>query len=81
MIFILLVLCISSTDYFFLIRLQQNKENEIISLKKSLTKKHQRELYAITHSTSHPFLVSKDIHMMKYSLLKILNLITNHKIV
>lgn len=75
MIFILLVLCISSMIIFYII-LQQNKENEIIS-KKLMNEKYQRELYAITHRMQS--VVSKDIHMMKYSLLKILNLITNHK--
>ncbi len=42
-----------------------------------MNEKYQRELYAITHRMQS--VVSKDIHMMKYSLLKILNLITNHK--
>ena len=69
MIFFLFVLCASSI-YIFYIIVRQNEENMRIS-QKLMSDKYQKDLYTMAQRTQST--ISKDIHMMKYSLLKIIN--------
>lgn len=69
MISFLFVLCASSI-YIFYIIVRQNEENMRMS-QKLMSDRYQKDLYALTQRTQST--ISKDIHMMKYSLLKIIN--------
>lgn len=63
------ILVISSLCVYHII-LKQNKENLKIS-QKLVNEKHQEKLYSVIQQTDAT--ISKDIHMMKYTLMKIIN--------
>ncbi len=76
MIFFLFILCGSSVFAYF-VMIKMNNENVIIT-KQLMNEQYQKELYAMTKRSTE--LIANDMHMMKYSLLKIQNGIKQNQI-
>lgn len=76
MIFFLFILCGSSV-FAYCIMIKINNENVAIT-KQLMNEQYQKELYSMMKKSTE--FISNDIHMMKYSLMKIQNEIKQNKI-
>ncbi len=76
MIFFLFILCGSSV-FAYLIMVKMNKQN-VEMTRQLMNEQYQKELYFMTKRSTE--LITNDMHMMKYSLMKIQNDIKQNKI-